>query len=368
MPIEIVRNDITRMRVGAIVNAANESLLGGAGVDGAIHRAAGPALLAECRTLGGCKTGNAKATGAYGLSAKYVIHTVGPIWQGGSQGEQELLRACYMNSLALAREKGCESVAFPLISSGAYGYPKAQAFRVAMDAIRDFLAEDDADMLVYMVLFDRSSFTAGSKLYAGVAQYIDDHYVEAHVDADMEQSRALHFAQKADVSIEMSYSSMADEAAEDGSEETQQRKPLHAFKGKAKAAGMAASVRPGAGSLEDALKRMEETFSEMLLRSIEEKSITDAACYKRANIDRKLFSKIRSDTNYKPSKRTALALAIALELPLEDTERLLKKAGLALSHSNKFDVIVEYHIVHGIYDIYAINEALFYFDQPLLGA
>lgn len=372
MPIEIVRNDITRMRVDAIVNAANESLLGGAGVDGAIHHAAGPALLAECRTLGGCKTGSAKATGAYGLSAKYVIHTVGPIWQGGSQGEQELLRACYMNSLALAREKGCESVAFPLISSGAYGYPKAQAFRVAMDAIRDFLAEDDADMLVYMVLFDGSSFAAGSKLYAGVAQYIDDHYVEAHVDADMEQSRSrmLHFAQKAAHAAERPCYAIADETAEEKAEAKPhgKQKPLNAFQGKEKAAGMAASVCPGAGGLEDALKRMEETFSQMLLRSIDEKGITDAACYKRANIDRKLFSKIRSDTNYKPSKRTALALAIALELPLEDTERLLKKAGLALSHSNKFDVIVEYHIVHGIYDIYAINEALFYFDQPLLGA
>jgi O-acetyl-ADP-ribose deacetylase (regulator of RNase III) len=334
VPLQIVRNDITKMEVDAIVNAANSSLLGGGGVDGCIHRAAGPELLAECKTLGGCETGSAKITKGYRLPCKYVIHAVGPRWRDGKHGEREQLISCYRTSLALAKEHGCETVAFPLISSGIYGYPKDQALKVAIDTISDFLLEND--MTVYIVIFDRKAYQIGEKLFSDIAAYIDDNYVDEHTDSRSEQSRRMQM--------------LSDEP-----EEETFGAPL---------APMAASAK----TLDDALSQIDESFSEMLLRKIDEKGMTDAQCYKKANIDRKLFSKIRSDKLYKPSKPTALAFAIALELPLDETKELLMKAGFALSHSNKFDIIIEYFIEHGNYNIFEINEALFAFDQSLLGA
>ena len=330
MPLHIVRNDITTMRVDAIVNAAKESLLGGGGVDGAIHRSAGPELLAECRTLGGCKTGQAKLTKGYRLPARFVIHTVGPIWQGGSHGERDLLVSAYRSSLELALANKCGTVAFPLISAGAYGYPKDQALKVAVDTIGDFLLAHD--MTVYLVIFDRAAYTISGKLFADIAAYIDDRYVEEHTDSREEQCRrAAAFL-------------CADEEAE-----------------------LWEGVAAAPMSLDEALGQLDESFSQMLLRKIDESGLTDAQCYKKANIDRKLFSKIRSDVHYKPSKPTAMAFAIALELPLEEAREMLQKAGFAFSHASKFDIIVEYFIAHQNYNIFEINEALFAFDQSLLG-
>ena len=341
MPLEIVRNDITKMKVEAIVNAANESLLGGGGVDGAIHRAAGSGLLAECRTLGGCKTGKAKITGGYNLPAKYVIHTVGPVYDDGKHGEKALLESCYRESLDLAKEHNCETVAFPLISSGVYGYPKDQALKVAIDVISDFLLENE--MTVYIVIFDKAAYKISEKLFSDIAEYIDDNYVDEHTDYSREHIRMNALP------------SMAPRA--------RRKKSDGDFFEMCDCKAMLAE-----DDLDAKLKQIDESFSQMLLRKIDEKGMTDSECYKKANIDRKLFSKIRSDVHYKPSKPTALAFAISLELSLAETEDMLRKAGFALSHSNKFDIIIEYFISKGNYNIFEINEALFAFDQSLLGA
>ena len=331
MPLQIVRNDITKMSVDAIVNAANSTLLGGGGVDGCIHRAAGEELLAEGRTLCCCETGNAKITGAYKLPCKYVIHTVGPVYQDGNHGEKALLESCYQKSLELAKANNCESVAFPLISSGIYGYPKDKALKVAIDVISDFLLENE--MMVYIVIFDKKAYQISGKLFSDITEYIDDRYVDEYTDYRRESMR-MNMPMASVMAADLCESKAIFEE----------------------------------GSLDEKLKQIDESFSQMLLRKIDEKGMTDAQCYKKANIDRKLFSKIRGDVHYKPSKTTAIAFAIALELSLDETEDMLKKAGFALSHSNKFDIIIEYFIAEGNYNIFEINEALFAFDQSLLGA
>ena len=338
MPLQIVRNDITKMNVDAIVNAANTSLLGGGGVDGCIHRAAGPELLAECSTLHGCETGSAKITRGYRLPCKYVIHAVGPRWRDGRHREQELLESCYRTSLNLAKENGYQSVAFPLISSGIYGYPKDQALKVAVDTISTFLLENE--MMVYIVVFDRKAYQISGKLFADITAYIDDRYADEHTDSRAEQRRRLE--------------ALAEESC------------FKAAPAPLSPEAIGKSYR--SQSLEEALGQIDESFSEMLLRKIGESGMTDAQCYKKANIDRKLFSKIRSDKFYKPSKPTVLAFALALELPLAQMQEMLGKAGFTLSHSNKFDIIVEYFVERGNYNVYEINEALFAFDQSLIGA
>lgn len=339
MPLQIVRNDITKMKVDAIVNAANTSLLGGGGVDGCIHRAAGKELLEECRTLGGCETGSAKITKGYKLPCKYVIHAVGPQWRDGLHGEREQLISCYETSLELAKTHGCESVAFPLISSGVYGYPKAQALKVAVDTICGFLLEND--MTVYIVIFDRKAYQIGEKLFSDIKEYIDDNYADEHAEN-------LEFRRH--------------------------RQNLRTWGETAEGPARLEFLGPRAASelaqpsLNDMVNSIDESFSQMLLRKIDEKGMTDAACYRKANIDRRLFSRIRGNKLYRPSKATALAFAIALELPLAEARDMLMKAGYALSHSSVFDIIIEYFIRSGNYNIYEINEALFAFDQSLLGA
>ena len=330
MPFEIVRNDITKMKADAIVNAANKSLLGGGGVDGCIHRAAGPELLAECKLLNGCEIGSAKITKGYQLPCMYVIHAVGPRLIDGNHREKERLESCYTTSLRLAKEYGCKSIAFPLISSGIYGYPKEQALRIDVEQIRKFLL--DNEMLVYLVIFDRKAYEISDKLYSDIATYIDDQYVDEHSDSLSLQK--VRFRESENICLK------------------EESVPLSSANQK---------------TIKDWLEDIDESFSEMLLRKIDESGMSDAECYKKANIDRKLFSKIRSDKLYKPSKPTVIAFALALELSLEEMQDMLAKAGFALSHSSKFDLIIEYFVKQGNYNVYEINEVLFAFDQSLIG-
>ena len=309
MPFEIIRADITTLDVDAIVNAANHSLLGGGGVDGAIHAAAGPALLEECRTLGGCMTGEAKITKGYQLPARHVIHTVGPIWKGGGHGEEDLLRSCYKASLELANDHHLESIAFPLISSGVYGYPKDKAIGVAISEISIFLL--DHDMMVYLVVFDRKAFVLSEKLFSSISSYIDEHLVLEKSLVD--QRNAYAFEE------DMHYEPMKESAS----------LSVNIFKEVARSSISSTSTKKR--SLNDVLDELQETFSEHLLRLIDIKGKTDVETYKKANVDRKLFSKIRGDKHYRPSKSTAIAFSIALELSLDETKDLLQKAGFALS-------------------------------------
>jgi O-acetyl-ADP-ribose deacetylase (regulator of RNase III) len=331
MPFTIVRQDITKMKVDAIVNAANTMLKMGGGVCGAIFSAAGEYnLQAACDKLAPIKTGEAVITPGFLLPAKYIIHTAGPIYRDGKSGEEEQLRSCYRNSLKRALENKCESIAFPLISSGIYGYPRDKALQAATDTIYEFLNEQDMD--IYLVVFDKASFIISEELIGEVESYIDEHYVNAKTDRRRAR-QLLDFEGEAVSESFIKFSLKEDRALK----------------------------------LDSLFDNLDEPFSETLLKLIDARGKTDVEVYKRANLDRKLFSKIRTGKGYMPGKRTVIALAIALELTLDETEDLLKKAGYALSHSQKFDVIIEYFIVNGIYDIFRINEVLFKYDLPLLG-
>ena len=338
MPFIIIRQDITKMKVDAIVNAANTELKMGGGVCGAIFRAAGAAKLqAACDKLAPIKTGEAVITPGFDLPAKFVIHTAGPVYNKRNPEESEkLLRSAYTTSLRVAIENECESIAFPLISSGIYGYPKDEALQVATSAIRNFL--DEHDIEVNLVLFDKSAFVISRKLLGEVKSYIDEHYVDTH---EVKRRKLLDVERQA-ISEDDVY--------------------LHA----------PAFIRADAPAavddpLEDVVGDLDEPFSALLLRLIDTKGMTDVEVYKRANLDRRLFSKIRSVKNYMPSKRTAIALAISMRLSLDETDALLGRAGYTLSRAIIFDVIVKYFIVNGKYDIFEINEVLFAYDQPLLG-
>lgn len=350
MPLQIIRDDLTTMTCDAVVNPTDERFSGGGGLDYQLHRAAGKRLAAACARIGSCAPGEAVLTRGYDLPARYVIHTVGPRWADGAQGETETLAACYRNSLNLAARRRLRSVAFPLIAAGSFGFPKEQALEIAVREIRAFLAEQEMD--VFLVVFNRECYEIGLRRRHAIQAFIDQNYVDAHAPRP---TNALY---------------------------KQERRPLPAAR-PPMPAGSSEPVPPSArteaglagektvcysASIPGPDRVLDESFSEMLLRKIDERGMKDSDCYKKANVDRKLFSKIRTNRQYQPRKTTAVAFAIALELDLRETRELLMKAGFALSRSQRFDVIIEYFIREHKFDIDEINEVLFAFDQPLLGA
>ena len=334
MPLQIIRQDITKMCVDAIVNTTNREKIGYSGVDLAVHTVAGSGLDEECAKLPPLGLGRAQITGGYRLPCKYVIHTSGPTWYGGTHGESEILRSCYFESLKLAVEHGCESVAFPLISSGVYRFPKDQVLKFAVRTITEFLF--DHELTVYLCVFDRESYSFSQKLFSDIKAFIDDGYVDEH-DDDFYDSECVRMAE------ELPFAPMMAPMVE-----------------KAKA--------PIGGSLREYLDEKDKGFREMLFELIDASGMSDVECYKKANVDKRTFSKIKSNKSYKPSRQTVIAFAISLRLNLEDTQALLATVGFTLSQSSVFDKIIRYFIMNETYDIFEINEALFEFDQPLLGA
>ena len=341
MPLQIIRQDITKMRVDAIVNTTNEEMIGYSGVDLAIHTIAGAELDAECAKLAPLGLGQAKLSGAYGLPCKYVIHTSGPVWRGGLVGESIILRSCYIESLKLAVKNECRSVAFPLISSGVYGYPKDQVLKFAIQTITEFLF--DHELTVYLCVFDKESYSFSQKLFSDIQEFINDEYVDEH-DED--------FYEAFDGSIDEIPMAKCLQAPMCADAMIPRKRETSSAAGK---------------SLREYMKQMDRSFQEMLFDLIDESGMTDVECYKKANVDKRTFSKIKSNKDYKPSKQTVIAFAISLQLDMDTTQELLATAGFTLSRSKVFDKIIRYFIHNGNYDIFEINEALFEFDQQLLG-
>lgn len=363
MPLHIVREDITRMAVDAIVAAGSAkpgTPMPTGGVNGSIHKKAGTRLLEALRRLGGIKTAGVTLTDAYDLPCRYVIHTAGPVWRGGRFGEEALLRGCYREALQLAAREGFESIAFPLISTGKYGYPKAGAIQAATAEIRTFL--ENHDMTVYLVVYDREAFRLSGEIFDRVDQFIDQHYVDLHHVARNRREEDWACACKS-APAPMMLDSRCVAALEPESEQelVQETKPK--------------SAKPVHGKENDLppellrrLAQLDESFSEMLIRLIDEKGMKDSVCYRKANVDRKLFSKIRSNPAYAPKKSTAAAFCIALELDMDGARTLLAKAGYSLSRASVFDVVLEYFITRREYDVLTINQVLWQYDQPLLGS
>lgn len=329
MPFEIVRNDIVNMKVDAMVNTANPRPIIGAGTDKAVHDKAGARLLLARKEIGNIAVGEAAITPAFDLDANYVIHTAGPIWRDGKSSEEALLASCFKNSLRLAKEKECESIAFPLISTGSYGFPKPLALQIAVREISSFLMENE--MQVYLVVFEKQSFELSEKLFKSVSSYIDENYVSEKINAEYKMSNLRSYELLFEASDTPRYGTICSNPNLDGM-----------------------------------LENLDKGFSETLLYLIDRTGKKDSEIYKKANVDRKLFSKIRNNADYRPSKATAIAFAIALELSMDETDDLLARAGIALSQSNKFDVIVRYFIENKKYDIFELNSVLFEFDQPLI--
>lgn len=342
MPLQIIRQDITKIACDAIVNPSNEYLLPTGGTDAKIHRTAGQGLFEQCQLLGGCPTGEARITDGFNLPCKYVIHTVGPMWNGGDDGEQELLVSCYRNCLKLAESKKCESIAFPLISSGTYGFPKDKVLKIAINTISEYLFENE--MTVYLLVYDKEAYQLSGKLFAGIEDFIDDRYVD---------NQRRTYSESAYVLAPNSVSESVCFAAEDIADGALQGADLWIEQKDTK-------------SLEDYIIELDEGFAVKLLKLIDAKGMSDVECYKKANVSKQTWYKIMNEKHYKPSKKTVIAFAVALKLTLEETQNLLSSVGFILSNSSLFDVIIMYCLSKGIYDVFEIDAALFKYDQETL--
>ncbi len=403
MSFIIIRNDISKISADAIVCTASPTPAIASGTEKAIYKAAGAEkLMAERERLGTIMPGEAFITPAFDLDAKYILHTAGPVWENGEKGEPEVLRKCYENCLRIAIENDCESIAFPLLATGYYNFPKAEALRIAVSVFTEFLSHEEMEII--LVVFDEKSFELSDKIFSSVREFVDKNYVKERFHEEYDEGRTIVLS-SVDPSVydvvgaapeEEPCDALFDAAAEEESRNADNEEPFDRLLSRVfgsapdkapgnadfdvapdKAPGNALYAAPsvaGSGrrkeslrSLKDVIANVDESWQECLFRLIDEKGYTDTEVYKRANMDRKLFSKIRSNKDYQPRKNTAISLALALNLNEDETRDFLRKAGLALSPSSIFDLIIEYFIREGIYDIYTINLALFEHRQALLG-
>ena len=358
MPLQIIRNDIARVKADAIVNTANPEPVVGGGTDSAIYQAAGKELLLEARKkIGRIAPGKAEVTPAFGLSAEYIIHTVGPVWEGGASGEREILGCCYKNSLTLAKSLGCRSVAFPLISSGVYGFPDGEALTVALDAIQRFLVETDEDMQVTLVVFGKHTTLLSARIREGVKEYIDEAEVlrlreEEYGPSESRRERELRrrrLQMQDQINSIQGFPSEADAAFT------------------APAARPPAASKPAGASLEEYLPKGEDSFTERLLRLVNDTGKTNKEIYTAANITKQVFSSIFSKKNYRPSKNTVLALCLALQLDTDTASDLLARAGYAFSPVDTTDCVVRCFLDKGEFSVFEVNFVLYELKQPVLG-
>ena len=366
MPFRIIRNDITRVEADAIVNTANPRPVIGSGTDRAIYQAAGAdALLEERKKIGDIPVGKAAATSAFALKARYIIHTVGPAWVDGAHGEGEALRSCYEESLKLAEHLRCESIAFPLLATGNYDFPRDLAIRAATDVIYAYLM--DHDMTVCLVVFDRESYDLSGKIFRDINAYIDENYVAEQTAEEYAESRhgisidRIRGRRRREPDAPMSSARPEPEL---------QTRPSCVDADAAPAAPYdqpLASSASYAGSLGDYLNRTDISFRDYLMQLIIERDMKNADVYRGANISKQHFSKIISNENYHPSKNTICALALSLHLDLTEAEALLEKAGLVLSQSSRFDLAVKYFILHKMYNVIDNNIILDENELDLLG-
>ncbi len=332
MAFRIVRNDITRMETQAIVNTANDHMTVGSGCDRAVYEAAGYDELLAYRKekIGFVPEGDAFITPGFGLKAEYIIHAVSPLYIDGEHGEEEKLRSCYRRSLAIAKEHGIRSISFPLIATGSFGYPKEEGMRIAADEINSFLLTHDID--VYLVVFGKKATRMGKSLYADLESYIDENYVEERY---VREYGTPEYRRRERTS--------------------RRRSELLSSAEKVPAGGYDASVTRLEKGLSERMEHISDTFSEYLLYLINRKGMENAEVYKRAIIDKKVFSKIKNNPDYHPQKLTALCLCVGAKLNIDETRDLLARAGYALSPSDKTDIIFSYFIENRIYDMIELD-------------